>query len=117
MRIVDALASRRGFAVALILLVAVGGYLRGVVSSEALAEPPGLTLCHGATGGTPSGDAVNHSCCDDCVLAAAAVPAAPPTVSEPVATATDAGPGDAIAGQPAALWMWTPRQSQGPPRG
>ena len=116
MRIVDALIGRRGFAVALILLVTVGGYLRGVVASDALAEPPGLTLCHGAAGGTSSGDAVNHSCCDDCVLGAAAVVPAPPAVSEPLASAVDAGPGDAIAGLPAALRAWTPRQSQGPPR-
>ena len=116
MRILDALTGRRGFAVALILLVTVAGYLRGPVITDALAQPAGFTLCHGAAGGTPSGDAVNHSCCDDCVLAAAAVPPAPPVVSVPVAIAVDAGLGDATAGLRIAPRAWTPRQSQGPPR-
>src|SRR5665213_2676478 len=90
MLLFDAIAGRRGFALALILLVAVGGYLRGMVVSEAFAEPPGFTLCHGAAGGTPAGDAVNHSCCDDCVLAAFAVEPAPTTLSLPAEVFADA---------------------------
>lgn len=116
MRMVDLLAGRRGFAVALILLVAVGGYLRGVVASEALAEPSGFTLCHGAAGGTPAGDAVNHSCCDDCVLAAVAVVPTPATLALPAEIFADAGLDRATVAAPATARAITPRQSQGPPR-
>jgi hypothetical protein len=115
MRLFDLASSRRSFAVALVLLVAVAGYMRGVVVSDALAEPAGFTLCHGAAAGTPSGDTVNHSCCDDCVVAAAIMAPAPPVLSLPAEIIADAGLERATDVAPAGVRLLTPRLSQGPP--
>jgi hypothetical protein len=115
MRFVDVLIGRRGFALALALLLAVAGYARGFIVTAALADPAGFTLCHGAASQTPSGDAVNHDCCDECVLALAAVLPEPPLVSLPAEVADDAGLTEAVAVAPVTARIWTPRQAQGPP--
>lgn len=115
MRLADALFGRRGFALALVLLVAVAGYARGLVLTAAAAEPAGFTICHGDAGGTPSGDAVNHDCCDQCVLAAAAMPPDPPELSLPAEIVVDVNPSGIAIVAPMTPSVRTPRQSQGPP--
>jgi hypothetical protein len=116
MRFADALTGRRGFALALVLLVAVAGYTRGLVLTAAAAEPAGFTICHGDAGGTTSGDAVNHDCCDACVMAAAMIAPAPSELSLPAGVFGDLGRVRAAAVVPAMSAFRTPRQAQGPPR-
>jgi hypothetical protein len=115
MRIVDLLCGRRGFALALVLLMAIAGYLKAAIVSEASAEPVGFTLCHGSAAGTSSGDAVNHNCCDDCTIAAAAVAPVPPALFEPLRFSVDRPQIEIADAVPTTGWVWTPRQSQGPP--
>ena len=115
MRFADALTGRRSFALALVLLVAVAGYARGLVLTAAAAEPAGFTICHGEAGGTTSGDAVNHDCCDACVLVAAVIAPTPPELSLPAEIFADPGRPDAAAVAPVTPGVRTPRQAQGPP--